>query len=170
IGCVHSYNFAIDDYYDANGDASDWQQASSYHHSVGDAFILWEGNSGIGLTSDNIHGTSNFFTAFRNYWEGRDSALTRGVQKSLQTNAIILNAFNRYYNIIGNVLGTPGYHNNYESTAPFVTNCDTSIYALGWGGNCESGRIPNDPLTASTLMRWGNYDTVQGAVRWVPTE
>src|SRR6266436_299983 len=69
IGCVHSYNFAIDDYYDANGDASDWQQASSYHHSVGDAFILWVGNSGIGLTSDNIHGTSNFFTAFRNYWE-----------------------------------------------------------------------------------------------------
>src|SRR5438552_9338193 len=90
VGCIGSYNFAIDDYYDGTpaGSASDWQQASSYHHSVGDAFLLWEGNSGIGMTSDDVHGTSQFFTAFRNYWNGRDPAITNGAQKTLQTNAI----------------------------------------------------------------------------------
>ena len=172
IGCVGAYNYAIDDYYTGTpqGSAPDWQQASSYQHSVGDAFILWEGNQGIGMTSDDVHGTSNFGTAFRNYWNGRDMAGGSNGGKTSQTNAVILNAYNRFYNVIGNVLGTAGYHNNYMSATPNATNCNTSIYALGWGGNCGTGSIPDDTLLLLTLMRWGNYDTVNAAVRWVGAE
>jgi hypothetical protein len=171
MGCVQGYNYAVDDYYTGTpqGSSPEWQQASSYQHSVGDAFVLWEGNQGIGMTSDDVHGTSNFGTAFRNYWIGRDTA--GGGVKTSQTNAVILNAFNRYYNIIGNVLGTPGYHNAYSTNAPNNSaNCNSSIYALGWGGNCGNGSVPNDTLVASTLMRWGNYDTVNAANRFISGE
>ncbi len=168
IGCVEGYNFAIDDYYTANGTAPGWQQAGSYHHSVGDAFILYEGNQGVGMTSDDVHGTSNFLTAFRNYWNGRDPA--GGGTKNQQTNAIILNAYSRYYNIIGNVLGTSGYHNNYIAATPLTINCNTSIYSLGWGGNCGSGPVPDDPFVLTTLMLWGNYDTLNAAARFLAAE
>jgi hypothetical protein len=30
--------------------------------------------------------------------------------------------------------------------------------------------VPDDPLVATTLMRWGNYDTVNNAVRWQASE
>jgi hypothetical protein len=168
IGCVMSYNYAIDDYYTNNGAAPQWQQASSYHHSVGDAFILWESNSGIGYTADEIHGTSNFITAFRNYWNGRDPLGGSGGGKTQQTSALILDSYNRYYNIIGNVLGTAGYHTNYTA-APPSTNCDSSVFVLGWGGNCSS-TLPNDPLVAATIMRWGNYDTVNATNRFLASE
>ncbi|HLB90077.1 MAG: hypothetical protein AUI12_11415 [Acidobacteria bacterium 13_2_20CM_2_57_6] len=172
VGCVGSYNYGLDDYYTGTptGTATDWQQAGSYQHSVGDAFILWEGNQDIGMTSDNVHGTSNFATAFRNYWNGRDMAGGSNGGKTSQTNAVILNSYNRFYNIIGNVLGTSGYHTNYISSATSGGNCATSIYALGWGGNCGSGSLPNDALVTSTLMLWGNYDTLNAATRFVSTE
>ena len=65
-------------------------------------------------------------------------------------------AYNRYGNIIGNVLGTPGYHNSYQTN-----DMAFSVYNLGNG----NGPLPYDPLVASTSMRWGNYDVVTGAVR-----
>jgi hypothetical protein len=171
-GSVHAYNFSADDYYTAGGNAPGWQQSSSYHHAAGNYYILWEGNSGAGLTADDIHGTSHFVTAFRNYWTGRDTVL-----KFQQTNAIHLEAFNRYYNIIGNVLGTPGYHTRYESAAISATdagsaaNANASIYVLGYSGNeGRRGQFANDPLTKTTMMRWGNYDTMNGANRFVASE
>jgi hypothetical protein len=168
-GTVQAYNFAVDDYFTKNG-AVQWQQASSYQHAIGNDYLLWEGNTGIGMTADDIHGVADFITAFRNYWNGRDMAGGSSGGKTQQTNAIIVNAFNRYFNIIGNVLGTAGYHNNYTAAAPNTTNCSTSIYALGWGGNCASATIPDDALVPTTMMRWGNYDTVSNANRFVASE
>jgi hypothetical protein len=74
---------------------------------------------------------------------------------------------------VGNVLGTAGYHTNYSSEAPNGTGstCHKSVFALGWGGNCSNGGIiPNDPLVAATIMRWGNYDTVTQSARFVASE
>jgi len=177
IGCVGAYNFAFDDWYTADGESPEWQQASSYHHSVGDAFILWEGNDGIGLTADDIHGTSNFITAFRNFWNGRDPA--GGGTKTSQTSPIILNAYNRYYNLIGNVLGTVGYHTQYQAAPSSATDAgneitaDRSIYGnLGYSGDqgTYASPIDNDMLVLSTLMRWGNYDTVSVLAQFNPSE
>jgi hypothetical protein len=174
IGCVMGYNYSLDDYYTAGGADTQWQQASgAYHHSIGDAFVLSEGNIGVGLTSDTVHGTSHFGTAFRNYWTGRDTLGGSIGGKTEQTSPIVLNSHNRYYNLIGNVLGTAGYHSNYTMSPPAAANqstCWRSIYALGWGGNCSTGSIAGDTLVATTLMRWGNYDTVTGTIKWDVTE
>ena len=40
------------------------------NHGGGDAMILLEGNDGLGIQSDNIHGTHHFTTLFRNHYYG----------------------------------------------------------------------------------------------------
>jgi len=177
-GSVHAYNYAIDDYY-TKGGTTQWQQASSYHHAVGNAFILWEGNVGIGLMADDIHGTSHFVTAFRNYWNGRDPAGGSIGGKDESTNAIQLEAYNRYYNVLGNVLGTAGYFTRYEAAPTSATDRgdstsgNLSVYNLGFSGNEGTywgSSLPNDLLVKATSYRWGNYDTVNGTVRWNASE
>jgi hypothetical protein len=177
-GTVHAYNYAIDDFYTAGGTALDWQQASSYQHAIGNSFLLWEGNAGIALTADDIHGVSDFIAAFRNYWHGRDPAGGSTAGKLQQTNAIQLQAFNRYYNLIGNILGTGSYHNRYEWAAPSQSDVgdaglsDRSIYSLAYSGNegTKLPALPNDPLVVTTLFRWGNYDVVRGLGQWNASE
>jgi hypothetical protein len=160
-GSVYGYNFSTDDYYTT----ADWMQASAYHHAPGNSFLLWEGNDGSGLTADQVHGTSHFITAFRNRFSGWEPG------KTSQTVPIHIYTFNRYFNIVGNVLGTDAYHINYASHEGGPSNiCDRSIYALGWGGNCGPGSLPSDSKVTSTLVRWGNYDTVNDAVRFLPAE
>jgi hypothetical protein len=178
-GSVFGYNYAADDYYIAvGGNAADWQQEDAYHHQAGDNFILWEGQIGSGFTADDIHGSSFMLTAFRNRWSGRDPAITLGIPKTQQTIAASLLAYNRYLNLIGNVLGTAGYHTNYTWTPSSASDPgnassgDKSIFTVGFSGGegtLFSG-VPNDMLLLSTVMRWGNYDTVNGAVRFVSAE
>ena len=175
-GSVHAYNYSVDDYYTAGGTAPEWQQSSAYHHAAGNAFLLWESNAGAGLMADDIHGSSHFVTAFRNYWTGRDIPT-----KTQETVAVHLEAYNRYYNLVGNVLGTAGYHTRYESAAASSTdrgsstNANASIYVLGYSGNegtywAGPPAIANDLLTKSTMLRWGNYDTVSNTSRFVAAE
>src|SRR6185503_6807052 len=117
----------------------------------------------------------HFFTAFRNYLNGRDLAST--TPKTGQTSVIILEAYNRYFNFVGNVMGTPGYHNNYQVAPSSATDpgsastANRSIYSLGFSGNEGTrGGFNNDTTLLSTTMRWGNYDSVNNAVRFVASE
>jgi hypothetical protein len=129
--------------------------------------MLHEGNQGAGLISDDVHGPSFFVTAFRNQWDGWE------LGKTAQTESVDIYALSRYFNIVGNVLGHAGYHNKYTSSPGSTSNCGTSIYAIGLGGNCSDGggTFPaNDPLTLTGLLRWGNYDVVTGAARFVASE
>jgi hypothetical protein len=161
-GSVFGYNFSVDDYYAVN---QTWMQPPLYHHGAGNNYFLWEGNQGQGLEEDAVHGTAAMITAFRNRLSGTNT------NQTAQTIAVHIYAFTRYSNIIGNVLGTAGYHNAYQSNAGNIGNCETSIYALGLGGSCwDQGTIPNDPVVISSLMRWGNYDTVNAASRFVSSE
>jgi hypothetical protein len=159
-GGVFAYNYSIDDFYNVSG----WAQASSYHHAAGNSFTLWEGNDGFGMNADNIHGTSHFITAFRNRWHGWETS------KSQQTVPVFVYAFSRFDNIVGNVLGTDAYHTNYQSSPGASGSCNKSIFAIGWGGNCGSGSVPNDNVAVTSLMRWGNYDVVNDAARFVASE
>lgn len=94
----------------------------------------------------------------------------------MATSPILLRDFSREYNIIGNVLGQPGYHTQYAAYSTSTTggvgasSANQSIYNIGWGGTgpvCSSGAITTcDPLTVTTMMRWGNYDTVDNSVLW----
>lgn len=154
-GCVWAYNFDVNNYYTVS---TSYQQQSMYPHSVGDDHELLEGNQGAGFYSDNFHGTHHFMTLFRNNYNGSQpnggNTTTGGLGPEL------LNAFSRFYNIVGNVFGTGSVFNSYQCT---TTSCPSApnIYNIGIGDE-----VPNDPNVLRTLMRWGNYDTVTGAVRW----
>jgi len=171
VGSVYSYSYYVDDYFGPGN----WQQQDS-HHSVGDHDLLFEGIEGIGFTADNIHGSSFMITHFRDYLNGHDPATVNGV-KTQDTEAYFLLAYNRYYNLIGSVLGTESYHTHYTTTAASSTDCgngatSTSVISLGYSDQngtaftnaCfgSSFDIANDLLVASTLMRWGNYSACTG--------
>ncbi len=162
-GTVFGYNFTINNYY---GTSPGWMIAGNSLHAAGVDNLLFEGNEANALIGDNIHGTHNFITAFRNQYLGWESG------KTAQTNALQIYAGVRFLNVIGNVLGKQGYHKQYQDLAPSGSNSDSSIYTLGWSGN-EGGSGsagPNDPLVASTMLRWGNFDVVNNAAEWNSSE
>jgi hypothetical protein len=161
-GCVWAYNYAFDDFYSAS---RTWFMPSIALHSAGTDMILYEGNDSTGIVGDYIHGTHNLTTVFRNQLTGWAEGMVK------QTEPVQLYTFSRYFNFIGNVLGKPGYHTRYEDIPPDGVDGDHSIYTLGWSGNGGGLSIlKNDPLTASTAMRWGNYDTVSNRARWEASE
>lgn len=150
VGSVFAYNFSNDDYY--TGSSGNWSFEQMSTHDAGVGYLLYEGNEGAGLIIDDIHGTENFITSFRSLLIGRD------LTKTQSTIPLENQAYSRYTNMVGNVLGAPGYHNNYQGTG--TANCDVSIYCLGWQGNSGGGTL--DSLVKSTIVRWGNYDIVTG--------
>jgi len=189
-GNVFGYNFAVDNFYTGFGSAPNWQQADLYmNHDAGTYYNLFEGHEGISAGADNIHGTSFGETLFRSYLSGLDQATTcppgsatpcTGA-KNQNTQALGMEAFNRYYNLVGNVFGTPSYFNSYQylGLSGNPTSCPsygfTGIYSLNFSAGTNtvfsptcfgtSWTMDNDSLTSGSLMRWGNYDTVNGSVQ-----
>jgi hypothetical protein len=166
-GCVLAYNYMIDMAYHI----PTWEMPGMFgSHDAGTGMNLFEGNVGNEFVMDLSHGTSNLPTLFRNQLTGLEPNKT-------QSNTAVINilGYNRLINIIGNVLGTSGYHTVYEdSQTPSGTpgNPDRSIYLLGYTGVFEriSLGLPYDPLVVSTLLRWGNYDYATKQTRWKPAE
>lgn len=158
-GEVYAYNFIVNDYYAA---ASSWQMPSAFAHDAGTLYSLFEGNFGVAFRADIIHGGSGLSTLFRNRWHGYESGKTN------ETEAVILNSYNRYENLIGNILGTSGYHTTYQNTTCEL--CAANVYEIGTGDGGDGTVVPADPLVLSTILRWGNYDTVNNAVRWQAAE
>src|SRR3989440_3675580 len=149
-GDVLAYNFAIDDLYTPGGGG--WMQPSYAGHNGGDAMLLIEGNDGLGAGTDNIHGTHHFLTFFRNHFHGDPN-------KTANTATMHLWAYSRFFNIVGNVLGRPGYYTTYETD---LGTDDVDIYSFGQPDSSGSG----DSRTRETAMRWGNYDTVSATSRF----
>src|SRR5262249_11874869 len=51
------------------------------------------------------------------------------------------------------------------------TKANASIFVLGFSDDEGThGRLPNDPLTVATLMRWGNYDVATDSTQWNVSE
>ncbi len=160
-GSVIAYNFSIDDNYTGGGSASNWMQVSQLWHEIGQTMELYEGNSGLGFQADNIHGTHHFGTYFRNHYYGD---IWNSPLKTNHTEVIQLSKYARFFNIIGNVLGSP-YYNNYQGTSV------TSIFNVNGDSDGENGEsTASDPRVAATLLRWGNYDTVTGTVHFSASE
>ena len=172
-GHVFGYNYTINNWWGPDGT---WAQGSFYEHAPGTNYFLVEGSDGYGIELENYFGQAHFITAFRNRLWGVQSAETGQGSQANQTVPMLIYGLSRYQNVIGNVLGTSGYHSIYQDVATGTTtsstsNCVHSVYAIGLGGNCENGDNSgwpfNDPtLTKSTLMRWGNWDVVTNASRW----
>jgi hypothetical protein len=173
VGGVFAYNFAIDNIFATPGTFT-WGVFAS--HSPGDVFDLFEGNNAYGIWADNASGPADQITLYRNMLTGFQPGTS---SSTIPTN---LSSLTRTFNYVGNVFGQPGYHTQYEayasSTTTFVgaANEFTSIYDFGGGGFGDPCALnPGtstlcDPLTRSTAMRWGNYDTVTAGTKWDSTE
>ena len=163
-GNIYGYNFSTNNLYNVS---VNWMQNSYANHDAGNLMNLYEGNSFNAIDCDDIHGTGGSTTYFRNRLLGAQPG------KSLNTHAMNIYSYCRGYNVVGNVLGTATYHTNYEASPQTSSgSCDTSIYILGFpSSECRSGSAPpDDALVRSTLLRWGNYDTVSNAVLWNASE
>jgi hypothetical protein len=171
-GAVVGYNFAVDQIFQDGT----WSWPIYASHATANNFNLYEGNIANGITMDNASGPTDQNTIFRNLLTGRQPVTIN------LTVPIAFRAANRNINIVGNVMGTAGYHTQYQayatSTSTFsgAANEYKSIYDLGGGGTGDACSLSPgsstlcDPLTFTTLMRWGNYDTVNAAIRWNATE
>jgi hypothetical protein len=183
-GNVIGYNFSVDNAYTTS---DHYIVPPLFLHASGDALNLWEGNIAVGFSGDNIHGTHHFETVYRNTLPGWQSQCEGGACLN-QTIPITLPAGDRYMNIVGNVLGQPGYHTTYQCAATTsnagcggsaqVSGKDSMIYLLNYYMNTYSVtyNFCASPACASTnqwdnqvsayLMRWGNYDVITGAARF----
>lgn len=160
---VVGYNFTINQPFDNGVGGLNCLFGGIWTHSTGADFNLWEGNDTAGFQSDIQHGGSNFSTTVRNYLWGREFSQTEC------TMPLYLRAENRFHNALGNVLGTSGYHTLYQCSPGACANEETSIYSIGMG-DFGNAMIPDDPRVVSTMFRWGNYDTVNAATRFVAAE
>ena len=175
-GCVYANNYAVDDYYITS---PNYQQSDMYANHQGTSyFSLFEQNVGMKLVGDDIHGSSWMATYYRNRGAGLD-----GPFKDQSTMVSDQEAFQRDYNCIGNVLGTPVYHNNYQAVPANGTDnslCSTdvthrSIWVLGVFGadGCYgSGHgVNNDYVNVpAQLYRWANYDVKNAATQFNTAE
>jgi hypothetical protein len=165
-GSVFGYNYMIDMAYFL----STWMMGGIIGgHDAGTGMNLFEGNVGNQFAMDLYHGTGSFATLFRNYLTGTEAGKTQWGN----TTPVNIWAFNRFVNVVGNVLGTPDYHRVYEdSTSPVATRGwpERSIYVLGFSGAGEYQPLGNDPLVMSTMLRWGNFDYATNQTHWNPDE
>ena len=163
-GVVVAYNFMTDMFYTVKN----WMMAGLQgSHDAGTGMNLVEGNVGNSYLMDNYHGTGNLITVFRNRLPGTEGA------KTSNTIPVNLFAYNRFVNLVGNVLGTAGYHQSYEHSQAFATGSpDRAIYVLGYSGvgSSTTAGLPYDPLVLSTLVRWGNVDPVTNQAQWKSSE
>ena len=165
-GCVISYNFCTNMLY---GLSPGWMPYSLNTHGAHPTMNLFEGNVGTGIAFDTVHGSSSHNTVFRNAFSGYQGNL-EGYGTFVLNNTYVMGvmSWNRDVTVVGNVLGTDGYHSNYQVdvvTYPSNYGNIKSIYLLGFWGNYTA--LNNaDPETVTSLLRTGNYDAVNDAIVW----
>jgi hypothetical protein len=151
FGSVFSYNV-----FDNQSVDPDFSQSSFILHGHS-GMNLFEGNAARNFSGDNIHTSHNFETIFRNHFDGT----TRNPSGTETQAAIALYAAQRFFNLIGNVMGASQWtsYGNGQSPPAHCTGC---IYEFGWQGTNSNAiaATGNDTRTGITAMRWGNWDTV----------
>jgi hypothetical protein len=157
---IAAYNYVIH-MVGTNG----WDYAGAFdNHGVSGEFDLIEGNDDTIIDLENYHGNTMFATLFRNHMTGTDQA-----NGSSQSAPIMNYGYNRFTNILGNVLGKSGFANNYQFVPGGSGNCNTSIFNIGTGGDCAHVSW-DDPHGLASVYRWGNWDVVTNGTRFVSAE
>lgn len=128
-----------------------WMRSSVAIHGGHPTMNLFEGNIFTQVSADNGWGSSERQTFLRNRLTGVDEDQPN---VNNYVGALIAGANNRNFNVVGNILGTPGKNTLYE------TDVETSnaVYMLGWGGNIPGGgKVPNDSKASTSMLRHGNW-------------
>ena len=156
-GNVFSYNYIHDIV--SPPSSPDWQKAVVLIHGGHPLKNLFESNFTIGrLSADNYWGTSSHNTFFRNR-----SALDTG--KTGATWDVDLQYFSRSYTFVGNILGAIGTETVYEQENVLLTGLN-SIYRLGYTSDGDGNADGNDSGVLTTLLRHGNWDSVNASAVW----
>ena len=140
VGNVVAYNYTYMD--DApKGDAVFRATLSDNHGAGGNMLNLYEGNVAKGFIVDGYFGSASHGTLLRNF--------IHNTSRNVGPICINLNHYSVYYNIVGNVLGSPdGQASAYETEA---TGAQSLIYRLGfpnignfaWSGPSNVEGAPN---------------------------
>ena len=174
-GSVVAYNYLDDGY--INGQDGWVEIGLNASHMVGSHHVLFEGNYGFNIDSDQTHGNSIYHTFFRNYISGYRRPFTAldGAQIDDTTGccgplrAGAAHAYAYWFSFIGNMLGTS------EHTSGWTYDCiggannipGNCIWDLGWMDIPPQGYDPN---VAATAIRDGNFDYLTNAVIWASND
>ena len=161
-GDVYLYNFSHFGWSNNSGGTNQVYTGNVWtFHETGENFGLLEGNQGANAQWDNDHSTHNLESAFRNAFTANDLPYnkTQGIMALGSQGAA------RFFNWIGNVLGSPNI-NQYQCIYN-SGGCGNAIYQIGATG----AQVP-DQLAFQSSFRWGNYayctigDSHCNAVAW----
>ena len=150
-------------YFDAHREAEDPSYLDADlnpNHGPHPHMNLYEGNISAKITHDYTFGSSSHNTAFRNHVRGTRSVPPVG----WGVWAIDTQAWNRYMNFVGNVLGMPSWT---SGTAVANGQCGPpEPTAIKFGCDGQPGTY-TDSLAYSTAVLHGNYDYVtDGVANW----
>jgi hypothetical protein len=187
-GNVIAYNYFTNGFF--GGVASThYIEADIYaNHEAFDAMNLFEGNIMGQFQADNYHGGSGYNTLFRNWIHGMDCPY--GIPLTNNIKCIDLNRYSYYFNIVGNVIGSPAVASVPGSVYVAPTNGTfntpiNAMYRLGFpdmgnnsvtvndvfilyqgaeGSDVFGYPIGYDNNVTATLLREDNYDYVTGGV------
>ena len=178
-GSVVAYNYLDDQF--IGGDGS-WQEIGiNGSHAAGSHEVLFEGNYGSNLDSDDTHGNAIYHTFFRNYTTGTRASFTDYTTGLGSSSGTVINdvaqqstngplraagvmGYTYWMAFVGNVLGIPGdttipngwvYQSNFHS--------GPGIWLLGWNGQPP---YKSDPNSTSWTYRDGNFDYLNNTVTW----
>ena len=159
-GNVFAYNYETGGQSASGNDQNDSISA----HQTTSFMNLWEGNfCDDKVLGDWTHGANAYGTVFRCRITGTNAIPAR-VDDS-QT-PVSIQYYNRYWNIVGNVLGVPGVQNKYltdnSSTAAGSTG---SIIKVG-GDNPDVDYDADSYTSGAFILIHGNWDSVQHQVTW----
>lgn len=172
-GNVIAYNYIKDPHtHDANFSYQTPGIATS--HSFAGMMNLYEGNHTNKLGTDGYHGSDSHATIFRNRLDGMHSMYT-GYRRPIE-----LMRWARYYNVIGNILGSPTWNPTaYEATSGTLLASNSYIYKFGYpssgmegyndakGVDChlDPDICGRDLEVKATLLRHRNYDYFNKTIR-----
>lgn len=153
---VFAYNFETD------GQSDSGQNPGMSGHGTTGYMTLFEGNWCMDkFLGDYTHGAGCYYTVFRNRIDGKNPA------QSMDQTVISNERYNRKVNIVGNLLGHPGYHTVYMVApsgggyAGSQTSCsDSAIYKMGFWANIGCDAPEMDSYSAMDPVIAVNYDVV----------
>ena len=160
-GCAILYNYTMDNWESVQGsgatpDTGFLSEDLVTNHGVGEHMNLIEGNYSQNITGDVYWGSSAYTTLFRNYVRGtRDSPASPG-----QRWAIDVEGWNRYYSIVGNVIGD-GWTSGTVLANGSCSPSNPDVYRFGCTGNPGSY---SDSNSYSTAILHGNWNRITNGV------
>ena len=163
----------IDNYCAPPGNACNatQQMAAIQPHDAGSMMNLFEGNQGQSFAFDFLHGTTPMNTLFRNQMGMYDPGKTRPSLPALRRRLRTLSE--HHWQRLGQGRGGQSPTNRETRLGRTAGRRSTTSAMRAYEGPCNqfgTVTITTNTGVSSTMFRWGNYDIVNDAVRFVSGE